>query len=440
MGDIADRLRSGRAALPVGTFPVAAGLAVSGLAAYGYLAVSAHALGPARYASVSVLWSVTYLGALGFFLPLEQEVARAVAARFTKGEGGGPVVHRAAQIGLAGLVGLIVVIVAAGGVLTGRLFDHHSVLLLSLALAMMAYLPVHLTRGMLSGSGRFGSYGVLLGAEGVIRLAACVVLAIVAVQTPGPYGLALALAPFASLLIVVSATADARRPGPPAPVSEVSAALGWLLAGALALQALVNGPAVAIKLLASPSEQAQTGRFIAGLLMCRVPLFFFAAVQVSLLPKLAAMTTSNRIAELRLGLRRLIILVLAVGGAGAAVAYVVGAVALHVFFGPNFQVSRVDLGVLGAASGGVMAAIVYAQAMIAFREYARAKVGWVAGLVAFGAVLALPIATEDRVSFAFLAGSVVAAVAMWTLLRPLLAPDRARWRGAPGVLSEPLVA
>src|SRR5205807_10293590 len=72
---------SPRGSLPEGTPWVGAGLAVLGLTAYGFLILSARAVGPRRYASLSALWAAVYLAGPGFFLPLEQEVGRAVAAR-----------------------------------------------------------------------------------------------------------------------------------------------------------------------------------------------------------------------------------------------------------------------------------------------------------------------------------------------------------------------
>ena len=73
--------------LPEGTFAVGVGLLVAGVTACGFLVVSARALGKTEYAPLSVLWSLVFLAGPGFFLPLEQEVSRALAARRARGEG-----------------------------------------------------------------------------------------------------------------------------------------------------------------------------------------------------------------------------------------------------------------------------------------------------------------------------------------------------------------
>ena len=55
--------------LPEGTLSVGAGLIVSGITSYGFLAISARALGPEKYAPLGVLWALTYVVCPGVFLP-----------------------------------------------------------------------------------------------------------------------------------------------------------------------------------------------------------------------------------------------------------------------------------------------------------------------------------------------------------------------------------
>src|SRR5581483_5112390 len=97
--------------LPEGTLAVGAGLIVSGVTSYGFLALSARALGPEKYAPLGVLWALTSVVCAGVFLPLEQEVGRALSSRRARGLGGGPLVHRAA---LAGGIAAAVLIAVTG--------------------------------------------------------------------------------------------------------------------------------------------------------------------------------------------------------------------------------------------------------------------------------------------------------------------------------------
>ncbi|MGH8976031.1 MAG: hypothetical protein ACRD0C_22825, partial [Acidimicrobiia bacterium] len=67
---LASRFDKEKNPLPEGTLAVGAGLIISGVAAYGFLAISARALGPSRYAPLGVLWALMFVAGPGFFLPL----------------------------------------------------------------------------------------------------------------------------------------------------------------------------------------------------------------------------------------------------------------------------------------------------------------------------------------------------------------------------------
>ena len=91
----------------------ALGLLVAGLTTYGFQILSFRALSKADYTALNGLWVVAFVLAPGFFLPLEQEVGRALADRRARGIGGGPVVKRAAIAG-ALLSGSLIAIALIG--------------------------------------------------------------------------------------------------------------------------------------------------------------------------------------------------------------------------------------------------------------------------------------------------------------------------------------
>ncbi len=95
--------------VPPGTVGVGIGLAVVGLASYVHLALAGHNLDAADYSSLSVLWSVVFTLGIGVFFPVEQEVARLVAARRTRGLPPGPVLARGAAVAAA-VLGLLLVL------------------------------------------------------------------------------------------------------------------------------------------------------------------------------------------------------------------------------------------------------------------------------------------------------------------------------------------
>src|SRR5580658_31085 len=282
---VVDRLR--KLPLPVGTIPVAVGLGLAGLMQYGFLVVAARALGQARFAPLSVFWALLFVCGPGFFLPLEQETGRAIAARRVRGEGGRPVFMRAALLGGILAVVLIVATLVFASPIDQHVFKGDPALLAGLVGGFAAYLCEFLARGALAGNARFGAYGVLLGGEGALRVAFAAVLAVIGVKTAGPYGISLIVASFVAIALATIGRRGLLRPGPPAPWGEITHALGFLLIASVFTQLLLSVGAVAVQLLATPAQQTAAGRFQLSRIVAYVPIFLFQAVQSALLPELS---------------------------------------------------------------------------------------------------------------------------------------------------------
>jgi O-antigen/teichoic acid export membrane protein len=418
------KLLEGRAnPLPEGTLAVGAGLIVSGITSYGFLAISARALGPEKYAPLGVLWALTYVVCPGVFLPLEQEVGRALSTRRAKGVGGGPLIRRAALAGGVAAAVLIAATAATGPLSASHLFDDKVMLLAALMVALAGYYVEFLVRGVLSGNGRFKSYGVILGSEALLRMLACFALAVVGVDTVGPFGVIIGLAPIAATLIGVRKERNLVTPGPDAPWSELSTALGYLLAGSVMAQLLVNAGVFAVQILADADQKGPggvAGRFLNGLIIARVPLFMFQAVQAALLPKLAHLAGEGRHDDFRTGLKRLLAVVVGIGTLATVTAFVIGPFVVTTLFGKGFELSHKDLAYLAGASAIYMLALALAQALIALENYSRVVLGWASGLIAFVGVTALGEELLPRVEHGFLAGSIAAAVVMALSVHSLL--------------------
>jgi O-antigen/teichoic acid export membrane protein len=385
---------------------------VNGFAAYGFLVISARMLGPAAYAPLSILWTLVFLAGPGLFMPLEQELGRRLASRPAE-DAGGDLVFR---IGIAGGV-LALALVALSGAASSPILEHllgnQALLLAGLLISIVGYCVLYLVRGILSGTGEFGRYGLLMGAEGVIRVLACGGLAMFGARTAGPYGLLVGLTP----LLAVALTWPRRltragRAGGTMGWRALSAALAHLLTGQMLAQLLVNAAPLAVALLATRTQQDVAGRFLACLVLARVPLFLFQAVQAALLPKLAALVHQGRGMDFRTALRRLTSGVAAVIALVSAGAFLVGPEMVRFFFGPEFDLGRRDLLYLAAGSGIYMIAIVYAQALIALGAHSRVAVGWLAGLVGFIAATAAGSDLLLRVETGLLTGATVAAGVM----------------------------
>jgi O-antigen/teichoic acid export membrane protein len=275
-------------------------------------------------------------------------------------------------------------------------------------------------RGLFSGNERFGRYGGQLAVDGLLRavLPAAVVLASMATVTS--LSAALVVAPLLAAALTAGRVSRLSTPGPPIAWRELLPALGTLTGAAILSQLIVNAAPVAAQVLATPEEADQAGVFIAALVLTRIPLFFFGAVQATFLPTLARLSAADD----RHGFLRQLRLVLAlVGGGGAA--FVVGLAAvgpwvLTLLYGPDFEAGRGVLVVLGLGAAAYMVAQALAQALIALRAYRTQLSAWAAGSVAFFAGLALPLSLEARVSVALLVGGAVAAAAMALLLRRVL--------------------
>ncbi|MDQ1520532.1 MAG: hypothetical protein QOI55_1605, partial [Actinomycetota bacterium] len=279
-----------------------------------------------------------------------------------------------------------------------------------------SYYLAHMTRGTLSGNGRFGAYGVMHGSEGIVRLLACGALVVLGVSTPGAYGLALALPPFAAVAISLRGQHGLLEPGPSAPYSELSNALGWLLLGSVLAQALSYAAFLGATLLATADQKDLVGKFIAGLFIARIPILLFQAVQAALLPKLAAHAGAGRHDDFRSGLRKLLTVVLVVGALGIVGGFAFGSSAGRLLFGSKFILGSRDLGLLAVGSAAFILALTLAQGLIALRGYRAAAMSWVAGIGTFVVTTALGHDLLLRVELGFAFGSLAAAVVMGALL------------------------
>jgi O-antigen/teichoic acid export membrane protein len=409
----ADAARTSRSnPLPPGALLIGLALAVQGVTTYAFVVIANHALAPKPYSAFSALWALTFVAAPGLFLPLEQEVGRAASARRVAGLGAGPVVRRALLLGIGIAIGVMLLAAAGEGPLVGTFFNGQGLLLLGFLVAMAVYTLYYLSRGTLAGSARFGGYATILMVEGAVRIAAALVLLKAGVTNGGAFGLAISLPCLIGLAVVMPRQRGTAAPGPPAHWSELSAALGWLLTGSLLAQALMNVTPLATKALFSNGDPTAAGRVLNGLIVARIPLYFFQAIQASLMPKLSADAAAGRFDDFRLLLRRILLLaalVIVVSVAGMAL---LGPPILQIVFHSSRPLGRGDLALLALGSEGMMAAFALAYACIALRGYRGATAGWVAGSVALVLALVVLPGTLLRVELSFCVGVAVACAVM----------------------------
>lgn len=389
---------------------VGTGVAVLGLTSFLYLSVVGRALGPADVVPLTTVWVLVNAVGPALFFPLEQEVGRAVAARRAVGLGARPVFLRAVALGGLLLAALGVVCLAAGAPLTNRLFDGETLVLLALFVGSLGLCAEHLTRGAFAGTGDFARYGWQLGIDGVLRLAGAGALALAASTQVGWYAVLLGVSPVLAVLVTAPRPHRLLADGPPAAWQDVGSALGLLVAGSALSQFVVNAAPIAANLLATPQERARVGIFISALVLVRVPLFAFAAVQAALLPGLAHLAALEDRAGFLRRLRGILVLVGGLGAAGVVGIAALGPWLVTLFYGGQFRSTREDLLPLAVATAAYMLALVLSQALISLRAYRASATGWAVASAAFLLALLVPAHLELRVGLAFLAGAATGAV------------------------------
>lgn len=418
--------------LPAGTFSIGVGLLVNGLGAYAFLTLAGRGLGKSAFAPLSVMWALSFFAAPGLFLPLEQEVSRAVASRRARHLGAAPVLRHAALIGGGLLVVVVVLSIVTLPLSFEALFDEQATLFAGFLLTVVGYAIAHPVRGLLSGHGRFVDYSIYFGVEGLLRSVAAGVLFVVGVETAGPYGVVLGLVPFAGVAAALARPRGLVQPGPPSRAGEVTASLGALLAASLLTAGLMNAGPIAIELLADESEADEAGRFLAGLIIARVPLFLFQAVQASLLPRLAHLAGGHQWIEFREALRRLLTVVGGIGIVATVGAWTIGPIVITTMFGEEYELGHRDFALLAMSSAGFMIAITLGQSLIALSSQAHLVLAWAAGVVTFVVVTALGDDLFLRVEL----GLVIGTGAVGALLGLMLAAQlRSIHEAAPAVAS-----
>lgn len=420
MSDASSGTPSAKTPLPEGTFPVAIGLFIAGFTAYAFFKVGQLALGKEDFKPIVALWFTTFALVPGILMPVEQELGRALAHRRALREGGRPVVRKMLPLagGLTAVLTLVIVVLSP--YLTRTMFEGHWVVTIALIVTVIAYAPMHLARGIASGSGRFAAYGTIMGVDGATRIVACVVLWQLDVTSIGAYAFAVALSPLVAVMSVAVRGSTRTEDGPPASFSEITPNLGWLLVGSVMAAGLVNAGPLGVDILARSDQALLVTAFGNGVLLSRVPLFLFQAVQASLLPRLARLAARGDLDEFREGFTLLMKVVVAVAALGAIGSFVLGPWALELVYEGGLD--RRSLTILALASGLYMVALAIAQAVIALHGHSWVAWGWLSAMAMFLVVTA--VSSDDlylRVELGLVAGSFTACVVFVNALRSRIA-------------------
>jgi O-antigen/teichoic acid export membrane protein len=399
------------------SLPLVTGLAVQAGTAYLTLILAGRMLGAAKFAGVSALYVLITSLATGLFLPVEQEIARRRGHERGSATFDPTLIRRAVLASLAAATVVSLIAVTAHP-LSLRLLDGNWYLVAALCLALPGYACCFASRGVFAGTGELGRYGLQLGVEGSCRLAGILVLVLVGWHSVAAVGWLFGFGPW----IALGASLIARKAPPQA--SNVSivrggplvSALGLLLVSSVAAQLLVNAGPVIVQLLATPAERARAGAFLAALVMVRIPVFLFTAVQPSFLPAMATHAATDRKSDFVRLARRVLTICLALTVVSTIVATALGPALVRVFFGFTQGLSAATFLAMGLSVGLYLAAMVLAQALLGRGKHAWTTAGWLIGLTAMLVGTLFAGSAVDKATSGFLSGAVAAACTFAVLL------------------------
>jgi len=405
--------------LPRGASKVSAGLVVLGVSSYAFLALARRGLDDAPYSVLSVLWVLLFTVGPGIFLPLEQELGRVVASRRALGLAYRPVVVKAVWGVVVVVLSFTIAFGVFGDLVGRRLLGGDAAAGWSLVAGVAALAVSSLARGLFAGRGQFGRYAVQLGADGTFRVLLAVGLIVAQVHSVWMWGAALAAAPLLSVLVSAWGSAeDQPEPAgdPAADGIEFSHALGWLLGATLASQALANGAVILAQLAMGPGQEAVAGSLLIGLVVARVPLFLYAAVQAALLPRLAEVRAHRDLPGFVRLLASTTAVVTALGVANIVAVALFGRWVMRALFGQQ-PLSEHIMVLLAVATAAFMIASVLTQGLVALEHHMDSCIAWLFGLAVFALVFFQSSSgLDERVTWSFLGGAVGAAIAMLSML------------------------
>jgi len=253
------------------------------------------------------------------------------------------------------------------------------------------------------------------------------------VAAVGAYATAVALAFVLAAVVGVGRKRPFVKPGPAAPLSELRPALGLLLATSLSEAFLLNVGPVALEIVGDDIGAEAPGVFLNGLIISRIPLFFFQAVKAALLPNLASLAGRGDLDAFRQLQLRLVGAVTAAAAASVGVMAWLGPWLVSSLFGD--QLGSRDMALLAASGGGLMIMLSLSLGLVALDHTRLAVVGFFVGVVVFPISLLTSHDAYLRVEIALVASVVAGALVTAGLLNTEYSAHRRSGRLSPTIQS-----
>ncbi len=404
------------------------GLALTGVVTLAFFALAAHALdNDAAYGRVSLLWAVTFLITSVIYRPIEQLLARSIAE--SRARGAAPALRTPLVLQGTSAVVFVIAALLFKGPLIDELFGGEDALFWVLVGAVTTYSLSYFARGWLAGSGRPELYGVLVFIESSARCLFPIVALIGLTSGTLAVAAGIAAAPLISLAVVPLALRGGiapaqgtpeqwdREPGeadfqvieaeagsPATGPENLTLRAGAVFAGAtvivmLAEQLLITAGTIAVALDApgggpaiaalAGAGAAAAGAVFNAFLVSRAPLQLFQAVQSTLLPHLAALSTSGDRAEAAKALRTTLLVIAAFAGSVTLGLLLLGPWGINLVFSSSWDYAAGTLALVGIGMGLHLAAgtlnqsaLAHGRAPVAAAVWALAAIFYLAWLVA----------------------------------------------------------
>jgi O-antigen/teichoic acid export membrane protein len=377
---------------------MAGGLLVTGLAGYGFVALSGHTLPARDAAAVATLYLLINLVGPGVFAALEQETNRSIGAELAAGGTVEAVRRRAALVGGGLLVLVLAVLGAVAPVLVPTTLGGNTGLFFALLLGTITSGLVYLARGLLAGTSRFAGYAATLAGEGAARLLPCILLALVGGANAVGYGLFFAVG---SLFGVVASWPWLRRPDPPgavhtgpaSPTETTTAGMAsklLLLVGSTTLLQLLGNLAPIVVAGRLTTNAALAAAFTSAFVLARLPLTAFAPVQALMLPPLTAAAARGDLPAVRRLLLRIVVAAVAVGLLGTLAAGAIGPWAVRILFGAKVDLGGAMLAALGASTMLLMLGLILQPGLVALGRHRIVAGSWAVGAIVLVGLVFLP--------------------------------------------------
>ncbi|HEU5471779.1 MAG TPA: hypothetical protein VFV67_14095 [Actinophytocola sp.] len=421
-------LRSRRLVAP--SLQMGAGLVVFGIAGYVFVALTGRTLPKAEANLALAFYFVVNVAGPGVFAALEQVASRSTSRALAAGRPVGPELRkvlRAGAILVAVVTGLLVLLAP---VLVGATLHGDWVVFAAVLTTPALNGALHLVRGQLAGSRRFGGYSAVLAIEGAARMVLCLGLAVAGADHAWVYAAAYQISTVVAVLAGL-AWLRARRPAEPVepvePTAEdttIGRSLAALSVATLFAQLLPNiAPLAVTSRLAEDSAVALA--FGQAAVIARIPVLLFFPVLTMLLPSLTAAVTRGDLALFARRMRLLLAGIVGAGIPGVALFVAIGPWVLRTFLATPQPPDTGIMLLLGTSTVVLIAAYAVQPALVALGRDRVVTVGWVVGsVVTLGLALLLPDAVTAAAIGQLLGPGLTLLIVLHGLLRELRSDSR----------------